>query len=322
MLLMSKPISLSHNLKIILLLLTVNTLSAADGFFLSDSIDTDDLLISDSTLAAEQDSLMMYDSLMAIEDELVPVEQISLLRSYEYGTQLDDKVYSTEDYRTSADLITYLPLGFLQDLGQLGQPNEQMLYGLGFGNVGYSRDGVMLNNLWQNSHDLNKLPFERTDSLDIQPLTRGFLFDKYNNPVSVNFYSRDYFTQRPITRLKFYQASYDEGYVDLLFHTYVTNRFDFGIGLTASGIDSRFYNSDYESWKLNGKFGYMFSKDVFLRANYYFTNDTLALNGGLPSSTIENGLYSDVLYRYRYQLSTNHFADVKLLANVFPNSKT
>lgn len=309
-------------LNIIIYLFIVNSLSASSLFSPSDSIDTD-VIILDSTFIAEHDSLMIYDSLMTPEGEsLAPIEQIAFLRTFEYGTQLDDKDFFTEDYRTSSDLITYLPFGFLQDLGQLGQPNEQMLYGLGFGNIGYNRDGVLLNNPWQNSYDLNKLSFERTDSMDIQPLTRGFLFDKYNNPVSVNFYTRDYFTPRPVTRLKFYQASYDEGFVDLLFHTYVTKRFDFGVGLTVSGIDSRFYNSDYESWKLNGKFGYMFSKDIFLRANYYFTYDSLALNGGLPAATIENGLYSDVLYRNRYQLSTNHFADVKLLANIFPNSKT
>lgn len=290
----------------------------------SDSLDTDVLIISDSIDVQLTDSTMIFDSTVAIipQEKLLPVEQITSLRNYEYGTKLNGKDFRTDDYKTSYDLFSYLPYGFGQDLGQLGQPNEQMFYGLGFGNIGYSRDGIRLNNAWQNSYDLNKLPFERTDSLEIVPLPRGFLFDLYNNPVSVNFYTRDNYSLRPVTRLKFYQSSFDEGFIDLLFHTYVTKRFDFGVGLSVSGIDSRFYNSDYESWKLNGKLGYMFSDNLFIRANYYFVNDSLALNGGLPTSTIENGYYSDVLYENRYQLSSNHYGDIKVLANIFPNSKT
>ena len=295
-----------------------------DRHILSDSLNTDLFIVSDSLDVQQADSTVAFDSSAAIipTESLLPIEQITSLRNYEYGTKLNEKHFRTEDYKTSSDLFNYLPYGFMQDLGQLGQPNEQMFYGLGFGNIGYNRDGVRLNNTWQNSYDLNKLPFERTDSLEIVPLPRGFLFDAYNNPVTVNFYTRDNFSLRPVTRLKFYQSSFDEGFINLLFHTYATKRFDFGVGLSVSGIDSRFYNSDYESWKLNGKLGYMFNNNLFIRANYYFVNDSLALNGGLPTSTIENGYYSNVLYENRYQLSTNHYGELKVLASIFPNSKT
>ena len=296
----------------------------AYSIILSDSLNSNRYLMTDSTATNQGDSLMTIDSNIVSKpaDTLIPIAQIAVLNFNEYGTNIKQKYFDSEDYRSSSDLFTYLPYGFVQDLGQFGQPNEQMFYGLGFGNINYNRDGIRLNNSWQNSYDLNKLPFERTDSLQIVPLPRAFLFNLYSNPVSVNFYSRDNYTPRAITRLKFYQASFDEGFIDLVFHTYVTKRLDFGVGLTVSGIDSRFYNSDYESWKLNGKLGYMFSKDLFVRANYYFVNDSLALYGGLPTSAIDNGYYSDVLYPNRYQLSTNHYGDIKVLANTFPNSKT
>ena len=311
-------------LYIIFLISVTPYIHGLNRHFLSDSLNTNVFMISDSVDVQLEDSTIIFDSTEAIipPESLLPIEQITSLRNYEYGTKLNENVFRTEDYKTSYDLFNYLPYGFAQDLGQLGQPNEQMFYGLGFGNIGYNRDGIRLNNIWKNSYDLNKLPFERTDSLEIVPLPRGFLFDLYSNPVAVNFYTRDNFSIRPVTRLKFYQSSFDEGFIDLLFHTYVTKRFDFGVGLSVSGIDSRFNNSDYESWKLNGKLGYMFSNNLFIRANYYFLNDSLALNGGLPTSTIENGYYSDVLYENRYQLSTNHYGDIKVLANIFPNSKT
>lgn len=311
-------------LSMFLLILVSPSIYAGNSRILSDSLKTDTLFIADSINVVSQDSITTIDTTKAPvqKEALIPVRQITALRPYEYGSKIKEKNFKTDDYRTSADLFTYLPYGFLQDLGQFGQPNEQMFYGMGFGNIGYSRDGVRLNSPWQNSFDLNRLAFERTDSLEIIPLTRGFLFDLYNNPVGVNFYTRDYFSPRPVTRLKFYQASFDEGFIDLLFHTIVSRRFSFGFGLTVSGIDSRYSNSDYESWKFNGKFSYMFNKNLFIRANYYFTNDSLALNGGLPTSSNVNGYYSNVLYSDRYQLSTNHYGDIKALATIFPNSKT
>ena len=179
-----------------------------DRHILSDSLNTDLFIVSDSLDVQQADSTVAFDSSAAIipTESLLPIEQITSLRNYEYGTKLNEKHFRTEDYKTSSDLFNYLPYGFMQDLGQLGQPNEQMFYGLGFGNIGYNRDGVRLNNTWQNSYDLNKLPFERTDSLEVVPLPRGFLFDTYNNPVTVNFYTRDNFSLRPVTRLKFYQS--------------------------------------------------------------------------------------------------------------------
>ncbi len=203
-----------------------------------------------------------------------------------------------------------------------------MFYGLGFSNISYNRDGVLLNNRIQNSYNLNKLNTERIDSLEIVPLTRGFLYSPYNNPVSVNLHSRFNYTTRAVTRLKFYQASYDEGFIDVLFHTHITNKLNFGIGASNSAIDSRFDNSDYESWKLDAKVAYLVNDKINITANYFFTYDTLALFGGLDTNTLINDDFSPVLYgnisseSLRYQLTYNHNASVKVLTTLIPNSKS
>ncbi len=276
---------------------------------------------------------------LSISDSLTSQSNISkplFIKSIEfdfgsnYSNKTKHKDFSTEDYRNLSDVFTYMPFGFAQDLGSLGQPNEQMIYGLGFSNISYNRDGVLLNNRLQNSYDLNKLNTERIDSLEIVPLTRGFLYSPYNNPVSVNLHSRFNYSTRAITRLKFYQASYDEGFIDVLFHTHITNKLNFGIGVSNSAIDSRFENSDYESWKLDAKIAYLVNDKINITANYFYTYDTLALFGGLDTSSFENDNIAKVLYgsnssntkSYRYQLTYNHNANVKVLTTFVPNSKT
>jgi hypothetical protein len=221
-----------------------------------------------------------------------------------------------------------MPFSFVQDLGHFGQPSEQMFYGLGFQNISYIRDGVLLNNRMTNTYNLNRFNSERVDSIEVSPLTTGFLYSTYNNPVSINFHSRFAFPKQAITQLKFFQASYDEGFVDVLFHTNITNKLNFGIGVSNSAIDSRFDNSDYESWKLDANISYLINDKINITFNYFFTYDTLALFGGLDTSKILNDDFSSVLYgrdfqdSYRYQLNYSNNAYVKVLTTLIPNSKT
>jgi hypothetical protein len=128
--------------------------------------------------------------------------------------------------------------------------------------------------------------------------------------------------------LKFYQASYDEGFVDVLFHTNISKKINFGIGVSNSAIDSRFNNSDYESWKIDGNISYLINEKTNITFNYFFTYDTLALFGGLDTNVIMNKDFSTVLYEsksnnsLRHKLNYNNSANVKILSTLIPNSKT
>jgi len=317
---------------ILIFIVTATNLFATELFYFnpSDSLVNKGDSNLDSLSYKPVDSLNVADSLNLKEIILKPlfIESIKSNSPLNYTNNIKHKDFSTDDYRNLSDIFTYMPFGFMQDLGSLGQPNEQMFYGLGFSNISYNRDGVLLNNRLQNSYDLNQLNAERIDSLEIIPLTRGFLYSPYNNPVSVNLHSRFNYSTRAVTRLKFYQASYDEGFIDVLFHTHITNKLNFGMGVSNSAIDSRFENSDYESWKLDAKIAYLVSDKINVTANYFYTYDTLALFGGLDTNALLNDDFSPVLYggsssnSFRYKLTYNHNASVKVLTTLIPNSKT
>ncbi len=318
---------------LILILLLVNSVSA-EVYYLnsSDTLDNKGDSNLDTLSLNNTDSLNQPDTLASsknISTNLF-IESIGFTSNNSYSNKIKQKDFSTDDYRNLSDVFTYMPFGFVQDLGSLGHPNEQMFYGLGFSNISYSRDGVLLNNRWQNSYDLNKLNSERIDSIEIVPLTRGFLYSPYNNPVGVNMHSRFNYAPRAVTQLKFFQASYDEGFVDVLFHTPITNKLNFGIGISNSAIDSRFENSDYESWKLDAKIAYLVNEKINITANYFYSYDTLALFGGLDTNSFQNDNIVSALYKYditsrkssRYQLTYNNNANVKLLTTLIPYSKT
>lgn len=256
------------------------------------------------------------------------IYQSGIADSSSYTTRIRRSFYSKEDYRNFSDILNYVPFSFSQDLGSIGQPNEQMFYGLGFGNITYMSDGIYLNNRWQNSFDLNKLNNEIIDSVEISTLPKGFIYSPYNNQVAIMFTNRAKYSLRPITQLKFYQASYDEGMVDVLFNLPVTNKFSVMLNVSNTAIDSRFSNSDYESWKINTQLLYQINDKINIKASYFFSYDTLALFGGLDTNKMLDDNFSTVLYGVdgtnssRYQLTYNNSGNVKALFKLFPNLKS
>ncbi|PIQ09087.1 MAG: hypothetical protein COW71_08390 [Ignavibacteriales bacterium CG18_big_fil_WC_8_21_14_2_50_31_20] len=284
----------------------------------------------DTLKVAHLDSLVINDStknrVTNVPNIFIPFIELSAKNNYHERIKKNN--FSKDDYRNLSDVFTYEPFSFNQDLGSLGQPNEQMFYGLGFGNVSYISDGVLINNRWQNSYNLNRYSNELVDSIEIIPITKGFLYSTYNNPVAVSINSRFNYPMRAITKLRFFQASYDEGFVDVIFHSPITKKLNVGLNISNTAIDSRFANSDYESWKLNAQINYQLSDKMNIDFSYHYSNDTLALFGGLDTNKMLNGNYSTVLYETinkksaRYLLNNNNQANLKILAFVIPNIKS
>lgn len=326
-----KNATMKKNIFTIIIFGLATILSAKTSTIYSDSLVNKGFDALDTLNIISNDSLISKDSVSnkTKEKSFKFIKSIGTTENQPYFEPITKSKFETEDYRNLSDIFTYQPFGFNQDLGSLGQPNEQMFYGLGFGSISYLNDGVLLNNRWQNAYDLNRINTEFIDSIHIAPLTKGFLYSSYNNPISIMINSRFEYPTNAITKMKFYQASYDEGFVNVQFHAPINNKSSFGIGISNSAVDSRFANSDYESWKFNTHFNYQINEQFNLNIVYQYSYDTLALFGGLDTNKMLNDNYSTVLYdnetsnqSKRYQLNYNNNGYVKLLAEIIPNLKS
>lgn len=239
------------------------------------------------------------------------------------------------DHRYAGDLFQYLPFGFVRDLGSIGQPNEISVYGNGFGNSSYLSDGISINNRLINSIDLNLFQSESIDSLEVIPLPQGFLFNEMNNPVSINMISRDFVTNRPYTRIKFYQAPNEEGFFDGIFSSNISRKVSIYSEITHQSTDPRFKNSDYGLWSGSVRLRYLLSNDFNLTGGYSFYQSNVGLNGGVdidsiklafPSSQIEEVLYSTieapVNFIDRYQKVSGRNLNIRLLAKLIGSKPT
>lgn len=129
------------------------------------------------------------------------------------------------NYRFAGDLLNDFPLSFQRDYGFVGYPNEILFYGLGSPFVNWMADGISLNDRFSNSYNLNLIQTEDIDSIEVVPLTRGFLYGSYMYPVTINFITRDFILPQPYSRIRYIQGPNREASVDANFHALVSKNF-------------------------------------------------------------------------------------------------
>ena len=287
----------------------------------------------DSLRIVKTDTTLVIDSLSTLQkiqpDTLVPIT-VGILSGE--STIIGRKTFLFTPYRYTGDLLRPLSLSFIKDLGFIGQPHETFIYGVGNRGISYLQDGVLWNNRYSNSLDLNLVQSEDIDSIEIVPSPRGFLYGPYNNPVAVNFIMRDFLSPQPYTRIRYYEGPNGEAMIDGRFNAQIAKRWNLSFQVTNRSVDETYKNTDLSIWQANAKLKYLLSNSVNISGSYYFVSSNQGLNGGVDYdslSQISNNSNTDlydpaiapVLYPNRTLDVTQHNFSLRTLAKPFDNSQ-
>lgn len=314
---------LRYALSVFLVLLITNGTADAFEYYIQqgDSIK--------KKIHAAKDTSIIRDTLLARRDSIKSLEEVNI-KPLNDGANvfiINNASIKLTDYRYSGDIIQLFPFSFLQDLGSLGQPAEMQLYGTGYSGVSYMRDGIPLNNRWQNSFDLYHIQSESVDSIELISLTSGFMHGSMNNPVAVNFISKDKINRRPYSRIRFYQASDEEGLADVIYSGLVLPRTNITFEVSSQSINSRGgsdnkdYNMGLGNWQASGLVRYLLAEKINLRATYNYLRSEVKLNGGLrPEFGLYNASTAEAVYKNRFQRTTRHDYSAGILAEFIQNS--
>ncbi|MBL1213944.1 MAG: hypothetical protein HND52_11355 [Ignavibacteriae bacterium] len=304
-------------------------LSASANFLISQSTDSlktnnvnaSDTLtaISDTTLSAlnsAADSLTLSDSTaLPPADTLNPIYNKAFSGTGSYSSILSPGEIKKLDYRYTGNFISYLPGGYLFDLGHIGQPNEASFYGMGFNNISFMIDGLTRTNRLKNSFDLNLIQSQYVDSLEVFSLPRGFLYSSFNNPVTVNINTVDKIANVPTTKIRFFQGPDDEGYIGAAFSAYLMNRLAGSIDVTTYRAEDRFINSESVNWNLAAKLHYMPSNKINILGSYNYNETTTNLFGGIDvdsmrtlynAAELEDEIFNPLSSIVQYGTESNH----------------
>ena len=287
----------------------------------------------DTTISSISDTASVVDtsktSEAAQKDTLVPIQGEPLT---EVSTIIDKSTFLFENYRYTGDLLRSFSFNFIKDLGFVGYPHETFIYGVGNNAISYLQDGVLINNRFTNSLDLNFVQSEDIDSIEIVPSPRGFLYGPYNNPVTVNFITRDFVAGKPYSRIKYYEGPDGEGMIDGKFSAKLANRWNLSFQLTNRSKDETYVNTDLSLWQANAKLKYFLSNSVNITGLYYFVGYKQGLNGGVnydsltkisdnPASDLYQPFVAPVLYPNQKLDVTQHNFRLRTLVKPFDDSK-
>lgn len=290
--------------------------------------------LSDST---KKKTEVVKDSLShPVKKEIVkPVYSHSFNNNSQGNFELDKNEIDSYDYRFMGDLLTNAPFGFNRDLGFVGQPSEVLIDGQGFGKVSYLNDGISLNNRLTNSYDLNLFQSESIDSIEVIPLTRGFLYGVMNNEAAVNFISNEPTLQKQYSRLKFYLAPNSEGMADAIFSVNPFKKTNVYFEITHQSSDSVYTNSSYSSWRFDTRIRYLLSDKINITASYKYAQTDIRLFSGVNVDSIKkiyspgdvnsifyNQFKAPVRFSNRYQKAFVNDFKIQLTANLIPESPT
>ncbi len=287
----------------------------------------------DTITTVRNDSLSVPDSLRlktAKSDTLIPIYQEPF---YSQSFFISRSTMNFMDYRYTGDFLRNFNFNFIADYGSIGQPNETFLYGTGYNGISYFENGILRNNRLQNIFDLNNLQSELIDSIEVIPLPRGFLYGTINNPVSVNFLTRDFISPKPYSRIRFYQGPSGEAMLDVIFNELAFKKFNFTFDVTNRKIDSTFTNTSYSIWQATAGLKYFLSDNINLIGTYSFTKSLVGLNGGINVDSIAslttdiNSLLYDQLgapvnFPFRNQSYKSHLFSLRLLGKFWNDSFT
>jgi len=243
--------------------------------------------ISDTNIVAVNDTTAISDSLITTKtakvDTLSPIQGIPLS---DVSTIISKKTFLFDQYRYTGDLLRSFSLNFVKDYGFIGYPNETFIYGVGNSGISYLQDGVFWNDRYTNSLDLNLIQSENIDSIEIVPSPRGFLYGPYNNPVTVNFITRDFIPPVPYARIRYYEGPDGEAMIDGKFSAMVAKRWNYSFQLTNRSKDETYENTELSLWQFSTKLKYFLSNSVNLQAYYYYVDKEQGLNGGVDYDSL------------------------------------
>jgi len=274
---------------------------------------------------------LLGDSLkISKKDTLAPLLQTPF---YSGSSFIPNKRIVMLDYRYTADFLEVFPFTFILDKGFIGQRNEVVIYGTRFNSISYFLDGVLFNDRYSNSLDLNHTQSESIDSIEIIPAPRGFLYGPVNNAVSVNLITKDFISKIPYSRIKYYEGPFGEAMFDGVFSAMLFNKLNFFADITNRKTDESFENSSYSIWQASARLKYLLSNKLNLSGSYNFVHSETGLNGGIDvdsisriTANIDSLLYDErlapVIYPTALQKNKQHHFNLRILWNPTENLKT
>jgi len=256
--------------------------------------------------------------ILPIDSLTRPLISIPLLgsvdRSIRPGRVIDDSAKHFIEYDNLADLLAPSPGVFTYSLGSAGQTHGLTIQGIGAREIAILGDGILLNEPYSGTYDLNLYPVEEIERIELIPDTRSFLYGLNAAAGAINLVDRSRRAVHPFSHIRYSEDGYGYSLLDGTISEDIIRGFNLTAGARHTTTDGRFPNSNYDAWNGRAKIRYDFSSGLNLSGSEVYSRTQLGLNGGIDSTTPGDLRFDRIQATVRntdsYEKTTRH--DVRL----------
>lgn len=235
---------------------------------------------------AQTDTMAVRDS---IRSPFIP--SIGDLQPSRDSTSLHWTHFLQTDALFPGDILGYSPGIFLRELGEPGQPGQLIIDGLDPRRIAFHLDGQPLTDPVSGMNVLTDMPIEFIDHLEIIRGSRAFLFGGNGTGATVNVVTRQYDTNRPVTKIRFVQGPHDHQLTDGLYTQNIARDLNLMVGFLRHVTDGRYSNARFDFWNIRSRIRYNISDRLNIMVNDFYSRSLTGVNGGvLIDSTVAGDL--------------------------------
>jgi outer membrane cobalamin receptor len=227
-------------------------------------------------------------------DSLVIVRPIPLAGALEPRRDSSRSVTATDitwnDYRYIGDLLERQPGVFVRDMGSPGQNNQLTIGGADSRSIAFLSDGRPINDPISGTYDMMLYPVDNIQRIEFITGPRAMVYGLNSTGGAVNIVTKEFYTNKPYSRLRYSQGIDDYGQTDALFSQNIFRGFNFTFGLARFTIGSNnqaynfgghYPNAENDAWSFRTTLRYARPNTINLVFSHVYHQTMTGLNGGV-----------------------------------------
>lgn len=249
----------------------------------------------------------------------------SIDRSLDSTNTTGPRQFLWQDYITTPSILSTLPQSFLRDMGSPGQPDELTLNGLGPQDVAILIDGRPFNDPIFGVTNINFIPSEYIDRIEYRTGPDAAAYALNGAGGVINIVTKVYDTQRPYSKIRYIQGSFDHSYSDGILTQNVARNWNVMLGFQHQNTAGRFLNSDVDAWNTREKIRWALADDITVDLSHMYNKSQFGLNGGVdlaktPPSLEYDERQATLMNTDLYEKQTRHDVAVTIGGRFLPDT--
>ncbi|MBX7046584.1 MAG: TonB-dependent receptor plug domain-containing protein [Ignavibacteria bacterium] len=175
--------------------------------------------------------------------------------------------------------------GFFVKNKGLGMYNQIYYNKFGDNNLGFFKDGIQLNNNIFGFFDEELISINEVDRIELISDISSFIYGINTHGKSINIITKDIFSSKPFSQLRYSQDRYGSLFADASFTIPFSKKFNFLIRANNHSLDGKYTNSDFSAWRANGRISWYPSSLWNFKLDFNYSKISRGINDGLDYYT-------------------------------------